>query len=231
MEKSTVKIGKKWLSIWLYVITLVSGIILGVTACKWNIWNLQERLYALAAALLPLHVLEEWLFPGGFHTMYNLMANSDTPDRYPMNQISDMWTNTIGIVMDCIILFIGVNPFFCVMKIVLCLGEACGHTYGAIFSYRRFKNQGKRTPYNPGFLTTWLGFVPICIGLLVSFRTVAAPTPVETIIAIIVMLVLGAFAVNGMDHIFRDPDTPYPFTWGNGYFDKYLITKEHHETN
>ncbi len=216
------KIAKGWLSCWLYVITMISGVIIGITICHWSDWNLQEKLYALAAALLPIHVLEEWKFPGGFHTMYNLMADSNQPDRYPMNQISDMWTNMIGIIMDCIVLTIGVDPFFCVMKIVLCLGEVAGHTYGAIFSYRKFKQKGKRTPYNPGFLTTWCGFVPIAIGLLISFKTVAAPTIIETIIAVIVMIALGKFAVDGMDHIFRNQNTPYAFTWGNGYFEKYM---------
>lgn len=222
MERLSVRIAKKWLSIWLYVITLISGIILGVTISRWNVWNLQERLYALSAALLPIHVLEEWVFPGGFHTMYNLMADSDRPDRYPMNQMSDMWTNMIGVIMDCIVLLAGVTPFFCVMKIGLCIGEVCGHTYGAVFSYRKFKSQGKRTPYNPGFVTTWLGFVPIGIGLFVSFFTEKAPSVGEAIAAAAVMICLGAFAVKGMEKIFRDPDTPYAFTWGDGYFEKFL---------
>ncbi len=222
MERLSTRIGKKWLSIWLYVITFVSGLILGITITNWSVWDIQTKLFALAAVLLPLHVLEEWKFPGGFHTMFNLMADSDIPDRYPMNQLSDMWTNTIGIIFDCIVLLVGVNPFFCVMKIVLCLGEVAGHTYGAIFSYKKFKDKGKKTPYNPGFFTMLFGFVPIMIALIVSFFTYQAPTVWEVVIAVIAKLALGAFAVNGMDHIFRDRETPYPYTWGHGYFEKYM---------
>ena len=38
--------------------------------------------------MLPLHCLEEWRFPGGFHYNYNMLRRSRKPDRYPMNQFS-----------------------------------------------------------------------------------------------------------------------------------------------
>lgn len=84
------KIIKKWLSIWIYVIIFISGIIIGALLSNWNVWSIQTKIFAFATALLPIHVLEEWHFPGGFHYMYNIMKNSDMPDRYPMNQLSDM---------------------------------------------------------------------------------------------------------------------------------------------
>lgn len=127
------RIGKKWLSCWLYLMIGISGIILGITFCKWPVWTLQDKLFAFATALLPLHVLEEWYFPGGFHTMYNLMAKSDCPDRYPMNQMSDMWTNLIGVIFGCIVLAAGVSPFFCAMQLFLCCAEIFGHFSGGIF--------------------------------------------------------------------------------------------------
>lgn len=143
------KIGKKWLSCWLYVMVAVTGIIIGVTICKWTQWTLQDKLFAAATALLPLHVLEEWYFPGGFHTMYNLMAKSDCPDRYPMNQMSDMFTNLIGVLFGCIVLIVGVSPFFCVMQLFLCCAEVFGHFSGGIFLKKTFKGKGKRTIYSP----------------------------------------------------------------------------------
>lgn len=132
-------IGKKWLSCWLYVMIAVTGIIIGIAICKWTDWTLQNKLFALATALLPLHVLEEWHFPGGFHTMYNLMAKSDCPDRYPMNQMSDMWTNLIGVIFGCVVLAVGVSPFFCVMQLFLCCAEIFGHFSGGIFLKKHLK--------------------------------------------------------------------------------------------
>ena len=57
------KLTKLWLSAWLYVITLIAGIILGAVFVNWNVWDLQTKTFAFATALLPLHVLEEWHFP------------------------------------------------------------------------------------------------------------------------------------------------------------------------
>src|SRR5574344_1451418 len=138
-----------WLSCWLYVIVLISGIIIGLLVANWSVWSWRTRLFAMATVLLPIHVLEEWRFPGGFHTMYNLMAGSDISmiDRYPMNQLSDMWTNFIGVVFGVVVLFVGVTPLFCMMQIFLCLAELYGHISGGIYSYKRFKDQGKRTIY------------------------------------------------------------------------------------
>ena len=39
-------------------------------------WHLQTKLFALSTAMLAIHVLEEWRFPGGFHYMYNISQNT-----------------------------------------------------------------------------------------------------------------------------------------------------------
>ncbi len=222
MKDFKMKLAKAWLSCWLYVIILIAGLILGITICNWSNWDIQTKLFALASVLLPLHVLEEWYFPGGFHTMFNLMAGSDKLDRYPMNQLGDMWTNLIGIIFDCVVLLVGVTPFFCVMKIVLCLGEIAGHTKGATFSLKLFKEKGKRTIYNPGLFTTLFGFIPIGIGIIISFFTYQSPTLLEVILAVICKLLLAWFAVDKAQKMVEDENSPYPYTWGDGYFEKYL---------
>lgn len=216
------KLTKLWLSCWLYVITLISGIILGVTAAKWNVWDLQTKIFAFATALLPIHVLEEWHFPGGFHTMYNLMADSEEVDRYPMNQLSDMWTNFIGVIFGCIVLIVGVNPFFAVMQLFLCAAEIFGHTNGGIFLYKKYKSKGKRTIYNPGLFTTVFGYMPVAIALIVSFFKGQAPTWWQAILALLCGMVLGGFSLKGVENICKDENSPYGYDWGKGYLEKYL---------
>ena len=71
------KMIKGWLNIWLYVIIMISGALIGVLTVKWHDWSMQTKIFAMATALLPLHVMEEWKFPGGFHYMYNIMVKSD----------------------------------------------------------------------------------------------------------------------------------------------------------
>lgn len=211
-----------WLSIWLYVIILTAGIILGCLACNWKIWDTGTKLYALATALLPIHVLEEWHFPGGFHTMYNLMKNSNSTDRYPMNQLSDMWTNFIGVIFGCFVLIIGVSPVFLIMQLFLCCAEIFGHFNGGIFVYKRFEKDGKKTIYNPGLFTTLFGYIPIAVGILVCLFTSYVPTMLETVIALLCSIILGGFSLSGIENICKDENTPFGYTWGSGYFSKYL---------
>lgn len=130
----------------------------------------------MGTIVLALHVLEEWRFPGGFHYMYNIMKDSDLPDRYPMNQPSDMWTNWLGIIFGCFCLIIGITPLLATMQLLLCLGEMQSHFSGGVFVKKRFKAQGKQTIYNPGLFTTLFGYIPLAIALIVSFFVQQAPT-------------------------------------------------------
>jgi hypothetical protein len=218
------RINKAWLSCWLYVIVLISGIIIGALIIKWNDWSWETRLFALATALLPIHVLEEWRFPGGFHVMYNLMKNSDISmiDRYPMNQLSDMWTNFIGVIFGVAVLFIGVRPLFCMMQIFLCLAELYGHISGGLYSYKRFKAQGKKTIYSPGLFTTIFGYLPIMVGLIVALCLERPPQLYEYLIVLPCSLALGIIALPLTEKLCKSKDSPYAYDWGDGYFDKFL---------
>ncbi|MGN0708619.1 MAG: HXXEE domain-containing protein [Anaerovoracaceae bacterium] len=219
-----VRFTKGWLSCWLYVIIGIAGVIFGLTVANWNKWDPQTRIYALSAVLLPLHVMEEWHFPGGFHTMYNMMAGTDPKkaDRYPMNQLSDMWTNFIGVIFSCAVLVTGVRPLFLLMELFICFAEIYGHTSGGIFLYRRFKDKGKKTIYSPGFATMILGYVPVAIAIIISFFTVKAPEIWEIVLAIPCSMGLGFLSLPFTEKICRDEDTPYGYTWGNGYLARFL---------
>lgn len=215
------KLTKIWLSCWLYVITAIAGIIIGILAANWSEWTLQTKLVAMGTSLLAFHVLEEWHFPGGFHYMYNIMADSDIPDRYPMNQLSDMWTNWIGIVFGCFCLIAGVTPLFAVMQFLLCLGEIFAHTKSGFYVKKIYNNKGKRTIYNPGLFTALFGYLPLAIALFVSFFAEKTPTLAEVILAIVFGIILMAISLPGAEKICKDKKTPYGYTWGDGYFEKY----------
>ncbi len=138
------KIIKGWLSCWLYVITLVAGIIIGITIVNWNDWSMLTKLFAFATALLPIHVLEEWHFPGGFHVMYNYLEKSDALDRYPMNQFTDMITNFIGVIFGCAVLIVGVTPITAIMQCLMCFGEIIAHTKSGYTMKKLLVNGGKK---------------------------------------------------------------------------------------
>lgn len=215
------KATKLWLSLWLYAMTMVAGVLIGLVVANWEAWDAQTKLVALSTAMLSFHVLEEWRFPGGFHYMYNVMADSEKPDRYPMNQLSDMWTNTIGTIVGCLMLAIGVNPMFALMQCLQGVGELFAHTSAGIWALRRYRSQGKRTIYNPGLATSWLGYFPLCCAFVWTFFTQAAPTLVDVVGAVVAGGVLMAVSLPLMERICKDEDTPYAYDWGNGYFERF----------
>ncbi len=220
------KMIKGWLNIWLYVIIMISGALIGVLTVKWHDWSMQTKIFAMATALLPLHVMEEWKFPGGFHYMYNIMVKSDLPDRYPMNQLSDMWTNLIGVIFGIVVICVGVAPIFAVMQLFLCAAEIFGHIKGGIFSYRRFRPQ-KKTIYNPGLFTTIFGYLPVAVALIVSFVIDISPLWWEWLSGIVCGMVLGALSLNLPEKITKSENTPYAFDWGDGYFRKFTQDTSH----
>jgi len=215
------KITKHWLSIWLYVITLISGMIIGLVAANWSDWNLQTKLVALTVAMLPIHVLEEWRFPGGFHYMYNVFADSKNPDRYPMNQLSDMWTNWIGVIVGCVILIIGVNPMTAIMQMMLGFGEVMARTKSGFKAKKIYADQGKKTIYNPGLFTSLFGFLTLCLGILYTLIAENRPTILQMIGAIILGGILMAVALPSAEKLCKSKITPYGYDWGDGYFDRF----------
>ncbi len=82
-----------WLSVWLYVATAIAIAVVVHIVRNWKEWDWLTRLVAICSIWIVPHVWEEWVFPGGFHYMYNTLSNSAEPDRYPMSELTDMWTN------------------------------------------------------------------------------------------------------------------------------------------
>ncbi|MGI6535804.1 MAG: HXXEE domain-containing protein [Eggerthellaceae bacterium] len=215
------RVAKRWLSLWLYAMVLAAGILIGLTAANWNTWDVQTKLVALSTAMLSFHVLEEWRFPGGFHYMYNVMDGSKMPDRYPMNQLSDMWTNTIGTIVGCAMLIVGVNPMLALMQCLQGAGELFAHTAAGFWALKRYRPQGKRTVYNPGLATSWLGYFPLVCAFIWSFAAYAAPTPTDIVGALVLGGALMAISLPLMEHICKSEQTPYAYDWGNGYFERF----------
>ncbi len=108
------------------------------------------------------------------------------------------------------------------MQLFLCLAEVFGHTSGGIFVYKMFKSKGKKTIYTPGSFTTWFGYIPIAIGIVISFFTEQTILLWQIPIALICSVLLGGFALSGVERICKSENTPYGYTWGNGYFEKYI---------
>ncbi len=87
-----------------YVMAAI-GIVLGVLIWKnRKTWSALNILCTLAIIVLILHVIEEWVLPGGLHYSYNINHGSEYLSRYPMNRLTDMITNFGAVVIGCIVL-------------------------------------------------------------------------------------------------------------------------------
>ena len=86
---------RAWIDFGLCITFIMTAFIL----IYWNVWSTELKIIAAVAALIPIHVVEEWVFPGGFHYQYNYCMRSDQLDRYPMCRKSDMYTNLIATFM------------------------------------------------------------------------------------------------------------------------------------
>ena len=93
-----------WLSIWLYVMAGIGIRLTWLVYKNRNVWDKINMYCTLAVVVLVLHVLEEWVLPGGLHYSYNLSHGSDILSHYPMNRLTDMITNFGGVLLGCIVL-------------------------------------------------------------------------------------------------------------------------------
>ena len=93
-----------WLSIWLYVMAAIGIVLAYLVYMHRHDWSKTNILCTLAIIVLVLHVLEEWVFPGGLHYSYNIAHGSTDLSRYPMNRLTDMITNFGAVVPGCVVL-------------------------------------------------------------------------------------------------------------------------------
>jgi urea transporter len=67
-----------------------------------------------------------------------------------------------------------------------------------------------------------IGYLPILIGIVVSFFTEQAPSVLQVVIGLVCSAVLGAFSLKIVENLCKSKNTPYGYTWGDGYFAKYM---------
>ena len=209
---------------WIKFGCVVTGIVYLAVLWMWNDWSNAVKLLLATGALIPIHVIEEWVFPGGFHYQYNIMNGSDQPDRYPMCRLSDMITNLYGtfgfIIMGIVCLTLGHVYNGCLIAaLIVCVLECIIHTLFGMRMYLRFKPKGKTTIYGPGSITTYLGFFPL--GVLFVYELlqtqISGTDWVMGAVLAVVMLVGGIVLP---ENLLKKKDNAYRFS-NNGYFDQF----------
>ena len=191
----------------------------------WKEWSADVKILAGIAALIPVHVLEEWVFPGGFHFQYNSIFRSDLPDRYPMSRLSDMITNLGATIFFLIITVIGVikghiSNGIILGSLIFSALEVIVHTIFGVAMYSKFKNKGKTTIYGPGSITAYVGFGVFGTLLLYSLESLTITFGDWIVCAGFILELLIVFILMP-EALTKRKDTIF-FYENNGYFDRFL---------
>lgn len=212
-----------WLSVWLYVISGI-GVTLAIKIHKnRKVWDKINILCTLAVIVLILHILEEWVLPGGLHYSYNIDHGSAVLSCYPMNRLTDMITNFGGVVLGCVVLkFWGFRKPAGIAVMLFSAFEVVIHIVIGITSMKTFGEYGMNTLYSPGLVTSLFGFLPVSVGLAkeLIFGKDKRPTIKQWIVAVIAMFGFCFLLINLPEMILGNEKTPYAFT-DRGYYEKY----------
>ncbi len=139
-----------WLSIWLYVMAGIGIWLIWLVYKNRKTWSKLNILCTLAVVVLVLHVLEEWVLPGGLHYSYNFSHGSGILSRYPMNRLTDMITNFGGVVLGCIVLRVwGFRKPAGIAIMLFSAFEVVIHVKIGISSMETFGPYGMNTLYSP----------------------------------------------------------------------------------
>lgn len=211
---------------WIKFGCLITAVITILILVNWGTWSPELKIVFAIAALIPVHVIEEWVFPGGFHYQYNLtLYRSKYPDRYPMCRVSDMITNLAATFFYIILGIISlqneaVSTGLILGTIGFCALEVTLHTVFGIKMYFRFKDKGKTTIYGPGSITAYLGFGVFgailfyaLAGRVITGGDIAVCLGILAFIAVVCILI--------PENLLKNHNNKYGFR-SNGYFDRFL---------
>lgn len=211
-----------WLSIWLYVLTGI-GIVLGFLVYRnRKTWSKLDIYGALVIIVLVLHVLEEWVLPGGLHYTYNIANGGTVLSTFPMNRLTDMITNFGAVILGCIVLkFWGFKKPAGITLLLFCCMEVFMHIAIGIQDLNIFREYGMNTVYSPGIITSLFGFLPVGILLAIElFKAKPRPTILHWIIGIVATVALAFLLINLPEMLLGTEDSPYKFT-NRGYYEQY----------
>ncbi len=212
-----------WLSVWLYV---MAGIAVVLAAKIWKNrkdWDMINIFCTLAIIVLVLHVLEEWVFPGGLHYSYNIDHGSSILSRYPMNRLTDMITNFGGVVLGCVVLkFWGFRKPAGIAVMLFSAFEVVIHVVIGVTSMKTFGEFGMNTLYSPGLVTSLFGFLPVVVGLAkeLFFSKKPRPTVWQWVMAVAAMFFFCFLLINLPEMVLGDENSVFAFT-DRGYYEQY----------
>ena len=212
-----------WLSVWLYVMLAVGIALARLVHKRRRDWSNINMLCTLAVIVLVLHVLEEWVVPGGLHYSYNIAHGSGNLSCYPMNRLTDMITNFGAVMLGCIVLkFWGFRKPAAIAIMLFSAFEVVIHVFIGITDMRLFGPYGMNVLYSPGLATSLFGFLPISVRLAVELlgKKGERPTLLQWVMGIGAMFFFCFLLIDLPESLLGSADSPYEFT-NRGFYEQY----------
>lgn len=213
---------------WILFSLCFAGVMTAIILYYWNDWSIQLKGVAAISVILPIHVVEEWVFPGGFHYQYNTFAfHSDIPDRYPMCRVSDTITNLAGtflfagLALWCVLKGGEVPAWMVLMTIGLCILEVLIHTYFGVMAWLRFRSVGKATIYGVGSVTAYFCFGVLGVILCYTLADLTL-TSTDWLWGVVGLLVMLLGCIISPEKLTKSRDTRFVFP-SAGYYDRFRI--------
>lgn len=212
---------------WILFGCIVTAVMTCVILFFWQKWSTELKVVAAVAALIPMHVVEEWVFPGGFHFQYNsFLYKSTQPDRYPMCRVSDMITNLgatllyIVLTIICILNDGKVGTGIVMATIGFSALEVLLHTIFGTIAFFKYRSKGKTTIYGPGSITAYLGF-GVFGAIMLYCMSGRVVTGNDWIVCGIILVIIALCCILIPENLIKKKDNRYYFET-NGYFDRFL---------
>lgn len=173
---------------------------------RWNDSTMIEKLLVANFIALLLHQFEEYGFPGGEPMIMNCaLADSPTPDRFPLNQLSGMITN------DAVLFITYALPIFfpdviwlAIPPMLMGLGQFVVHGI--------LTNIKMHSIYNPGLIAVLFLHVPIGIFFIWYVCANGLATGWEWLFGILLTIVETGFLVAFCTYVlFATRKSKWPF--------------------
>lgn len=204
----------------------MAGIGVALSVWVWKNRSCRSKLdilCTLAIIVLILHVLEEWVIPGGLHYSYNISHGSTLLNCYPMNRLTDMITNFGGVVLGCIVWKVwGFKTTSALAVMLFSAFEVGIHVFIGTQDFLTFAPYGMNILYSPGLITSLFGFLPVSIALAHQLfcEKSKRPTGKQWGMAILAIM-LGCFLLIDLpETLLGSENTLYGFT-NRGYYERF----------
>lgn len=205
---------------WMYVLYFTGIIMTAVLIFNWNEWSWIQRVLSTITIIIPLHVLEEWQLPGGFHYQYNTCMGSKYPNKYPMNRLTDMLTNSLAQVLFIGLIIYGANAGIMIAITIFSALEVIAHSFFGYKMYKIFKSRGKKTIYGPGSITAYGGFGVVGV-LSFIWLLQNGTTGHDWLVGITILVFMFIGLILIPEQLLKKEDNEYEFSSAK-YYEKYI---------